>query len=604
MPQVINTNISSLNAQRNLNRSQESLMVSLQRLSSGLRINSAKDDAAGLAIAERFTTQIRGMNQAMRNANDGISLAQTAEGSLAELTNNLQRVRELAVQSANATNSATDRQALQSEVSQLVSEIDRVAQQTKFNGVSLLDGTFQAQQFQVGADANQTISIDSIQSARTSVLGGTITTSYSGTTLAGGAAPTSSLSAGDLIINGRDVGAVSQDARLIANAINAQSGMTNVTASVSASSSGALGSFSGLTGTAGGGATYTLSVGGVNIVNNQAITSLSSSGTDLNAFTTVTGTTAGLATYTLDVEGVTLVSAVDPQVTTIDAAYIDSALATNAGALTTAGVTVTGSVVGGDLQLTKSDGSALNITQTFAGDAGAGFTTLGAGLSTYNPTYSPNIDGAYIDGQVTANAAALSAAGISYTGTAAAGTLSFSKADGSNMVLTETLGGDAVGGFASLGGGTVTDYGTITLNGTGADGITISGANPSNAGANITAGNSQTAVATDNVSGSVGSIDITTVDGANAALSIVDNALTQINSSRAALGAYQNRFSSVVASLQTVSENLSASRSRIMDADFAAETASLTRAQIMQQAGVSILAQANAVPQLALHLLQ
>lgn len=157
MPQVINTNIMSLNSQRNLNSSQNALQTSLQRLSSGLRINSAKDDAAGLAIAERFTSQIRGLDQAVRNANDGISLAQTAEGALAESGNILQRIRELSVQSANATNSASDRQALQAEVSQLVSELDRIASSTEFNGQKLLDGTFGTAIFQVGANANQTI---------------------------------------------------------------------------------------------------------------------------------------------------------------------------------------------------------------------------------------------------------------------------------------------------------------------------------------------------------------------------------------------------------------------------------------------------------------
>lgn len=157
MPQVINTNIMSLNSQRNLNSSQDALQTSLQRLSSGLRINSAKDDAAGLAISERFTSQIRGLDQAVRNANDGISLAQTAEGALSESGNILQRIRELSVQSANATNSASDRQALQSEVSQLVSELDRIASSTEFNGQKLLDGTFGTATFQVGANANQTI---------------------------------------------------------------------------------------------------------------------------------------------------------------------------------------------------------------------------------------------------------------------------------------------------------------------------------------------------------------------------------------------------------------------------------------------------------------
>src|SRR3989338_4100324 len=142
MAQVINTNIASLNAQRNLARSQATLNTSLQRLSSGMRINSAKDDAAGLAISERFTAQIRGLNQAVRNSNDGISLAQTAEGALGEITTNLQRIRELAVQSANATNSASDRAALDQEVQQRLAEIDRIAAQSSFNGQKVLDGTF------------------------------------------------------------------------------------------------------------------------------------------------------------------------------------------------------------------------------------------------------------------------------------------------------------------------------------------------------------------------------------------------------------------------------------------------------------------------------
>jgi len=171
--QVINTNVASLNAQRNLSTSGSQLATSLQRLSSGLRINSAKDDAAGLAISERFSTQIRGLNVATRNANDGISLAQTAEGAMAEIGNNLQRIRELAVQSSNATNSATDREALQKEVAQLQSEIQRVATQTEFNGTKLLDGSFTGQAFQVGANAGQLISVNAVTNAQTSALGDT-----------------------------------------------------------------------------------------------------------------------------------------------------------------------------------------------------------------------------------------------------------------------------------------------------------------------------------------------------------------------------------------------------------------------------------------------
>ncbi len=157
MPQIINTNVMALNSQRNLNRTQGSLATSLQRLSSGLRINSAKDDAAGLSISERFTSQIRGLTVAARNANDGISLSQTAEGALQEVSNILQRIRELSVQSVNATNSPSDRQALQLESGQLTSELNRIAKSTEFNGQKLLDGTFGTALFQVGANANQTI---------------------------------------------------------------------------------------------------------------------------------------------------------------------------------------------------------------------------------------------------------------------------------------------------------------------------------------------------------------------------------------------------------------------------------------------------------------
>ncbi|TYT26301.1 flagellin [Luteimonas viscosa] len=171
MSSVINTNVMSLNAQRNLTASGADLATSLQRLSSGMRINSAKDDAAGLAISQRFTTQIRGMDQAARNANDGISLSQTAEGAMAEIGNNLQRIRELAVQSRNATNSASDRAALNAEAQQLKAEVDRVAGTTNFNDVKLLDGSFQNQSFQVGANQGETIDIAAIANAQSSALG-------------------------------------------------------------------------------------------------------------------------------------------------------------------------------------------------------------------------------------------------------------------------------------------------------------------------------------------------------------------------------------------------------------------------------------------------
>jgi len=238
MASIINTNINSLNAQRNLSSSQTSLATSMQRLSSGLRINSAKDDAAGLAIADRMTSQIRGMNQAVRNANDGISLAQTAEGALGEVANNLQRIRELAVQSSNATNSSSDRVALNAEVTQLVSEIDRVSKQADFNGTKLLDGSFNSQIFQVGANAGQTISVNKIANTTAAALGNV----KFAAAVVGGTPLTAAGSFSGMTVNGVTIDSVTlatgvtapEAGKAFAAAINAKMGETGVYATVAA----------------------------------------------------------------------------------------------------------------------------------------------------------------------------------------------------------------------------------------------------------------------------------------------------------------------------------------------------------------------------------
>ena len=234
MPQMINSNIASLNSQRSLNGSQGALNTALQRLSSGLRINSAKDDAAGLAISERFNAQIRGLNQATRNANDGISLAQTAEGALGEVANNLQRIRELAVQSRNATNSTSDRNALNAEAQALKAEIDRVASTTAFNGVKVIDGSFTNAAFQVGANAGETITVASLVNAQSASLG-----TYSAAQVTGAAASAfTAVTAGDLTINGTSVGAIAADtnaanrANSVASAVNSYSSQTGVYATI------------------------------------------------------------------------------------------------------------------------------------------------------------------------------------------------------------------------------------------------------------------------------------------------------------------------------------------------------------------------------------
>lgn len=296
MPQVINTNIASLNAQRNLNSSQSALQTSLQRLSSGLRINSAKDDAAGLAISERMTAQIRGLNQAARNANDGISLAQTAEGDLVQIGNNLQRLRELSIQSANASNSSSDRAALNAEASQLISEIDRVASNSQFNGVKLLDGSFTSQTFQVGANntANDRVTISSIASAKSASLGqhsltadGTVTGNVVAAATNGIGAETDltiTTSAGttSAISYAADAGA---DA--IATAINNAANSIGVTATASNSTT--------LSGLSGAG-TVTFNLNGQAV--SAAVTDKNDLSSVVSAINGVAGTTGVTATFT------------------------------------------------------------------------------------------------------------------------------------------------------------------------------------------------------------------------------------------------------------------------------------------------------------------
>ena len=390
MALTVNTNIASLTSQRNLAGSQGALSTSLERLSTGLRINSSKDDAAGLAISERFTSQIKGLNQGVRNANDGISLAQTAEGALGEVTNNLQRIRELAVQSSNATNTAADRTALQAEVSALVSEIDRVSNQTAFNGTKLLNGGFAGAVFQIGANAGDSITINSIANSTASNLG-------------------------------------SETTHAIANAAKI-SGITNLSA---------------------------VAAGDI----------------------TISGTNAAGEDY--DVSIVAIASA---------ATYQERA----------------GQVV-----------AAIN--DKF------GETGVQAYITSSNQLVLQSQDNAFV-----LSGAQMSAASVGISG--------------------------AVAGTAATTG--------------------------------------------------VSNLSVSTYSAAQIAIALVDDALSTVNSTRSTLGATQSRFESAVSSQLTTAENLSASRSRIMDADFAQETANLAKAQILQQSGIAMLAQANAIPQNVLALLQ
>ena len=481
MALTINTNIASLNAQRNLGKSQGTLNKSLQRLSSGLRINSAKDDAAGLAISNRMASQVRGLNQAARNANDAISLAQTAEGALQESSSILQRVRELSVQSANDTNTDSDRVSIQAEVSQLISELDRIATTTAFNGKNLLDGTMGTSIFQVGANAGQTISM-SINSALAADLG----------------------TAGDVVPGGTFTGAGS-----ITDAVAAdQTALT---------------------------------------INNVAIDNLGA-GVQVGSAKTLavainaalTGVTATATETTFDLGAVT-------------------AQAVAGNALTAGDFAINGTDILGAL-----DGGSATFAQDFADLINAQKTTTGV------------------------------------TATLEGGTMILSDASGGNIQITAD--GDAFG-ISPFAGAQAdisaaeasTSYGGISLVSTGELEINVAAA-----GGGTTMG---TGIYHDTTV-TMANVDISTQSGANSAIASIDIALSELDSFRGELGAAQNRFESTIANLQNVSENISAARSRIVDADFAAETASLTKSQILQQAGVAMLAQANQLPQTVLSLLQ
>ena len=532
MASVINTNVMSLNSQRNLSKSQNALSTSLQRLSSGLRINSAKDDAAGLAISQRMTAQIRGMNQATRNANDGISLAQTAESAMGEATNILQRVRELSIQSANATNSSTDRAALQQEAGQLLEELDRISTTTEFNGTKLLDGNFTTQQFQVGANANQTIGL-SVDGMRTSQIGATATATSDVATqdvgteeaAAGGVTPAFANAAytgvDENAIDGTTSGVVINSTTVAATSGYAVTG-DNYRDSTSAYAKAA-------------------AINGSEVAGVEATaTTEADFAAETGGFTSSTLAGTDTATYSLAINGQAIVTGQTFTATGGDISMDDMVTAINAASADTG---VVASNNAGALKLVAEDGRNIEIDEDFT----------------------------FVDGD------------------AADSTGSFNTAFSDYALVDNTSATDSGGVIAA---NTQTYRGTVTLE--SSSDITL----------NVGAANLGMSASIHSATGSMDNVDISTVDGANLALSRVDSALDQINSSRASLGALQSRFETTVSNLQSTSENLSAARSRIQDADFAMETANLTRNQILQQAGTAMLAQANSAPQSVLSLLQ
>ncbi len=485
MSLVINTNISSLNAQNNLSKSQSALAQATERLSSGLQINSAADNAAGFAIATRFQTQIGGLATASNNASDAINLAQTAGSALDQVTSNLQAIRDLAVQAASGN---TDRTAINTEVQQRLAEITRIANQTSFNGTDVLNGSASTLSFQVGADVGQVINVNLGQGVTTSQIGQVASTAGSSlSTLFAANSGGLTLAAGALTVNG-----------------------TSVT-----------GNFS--------------------------------------------GTNAGTA----------LATAIN--------AAAGSTIATFSG---------------GQLSFSNSGTSAITIAGTSAASLGMP-TTVAAATGTGTPT--PGTATTSGTGLATALAAPAKAAGLTLgsgdlniDGTSITGTFN-SAQDLVDAINAATYGSNNVSAAVNANGG---------LNLYSSSAMTIYGNQAAAVTGVTSAGTTSSAAATIATSGSLQGSDVLSVDDANALISRVDAALSSVSTFSSTLGAIQNRFQSTIATLSAQSTNLQASQSSIQDANFAQETANLSKAQVLQQAGISVLATANSQPQQILKLLQ
>ena len=639
MALYINTNIASLYAQNNVANSQSALATSIQRLSSGLRINSAKDDAAGMAIAARMTSQIGGMNQAAQNANDGISMAQTAEGALAQVTNDLQTMRNLAVQAANGTNSSSDRASLQANISQLQQDISQIASNTQYNGLNLLDGSLSNVQFQTGANAGQTINA-TIGNASANSIGDNTASSATGTTstsMNAAAAPLAAIGVNQfasqtltISANGQTLTvpptaafAANTTAYAIAQQVNSQASASGVPIQAVATS------YAKLSGFTAGNVSLTLqgtptATGAANPVTISATlsssTSVSGLAAAINAASSQTGITA-VADNTAGTIVLTQNNGYDIGVTNTSA---------SAGVLKFSGADSTGTALGVPQTLGAGNlGSATAATYLSAAYAPV-TNTITTGT---NDTLTTSVNGVAKTVTLAAGTYATAASFVSAQAGlfAAQGMTLTTDTTGTKLLVTVPSVGPTLSTLAAFAGNATTVAGAAAgfTGGTATAAVLTAPAGTSSAvvggevdfhssssfavTSSLAAGNAGAFLATA-ASGSsalkaVNTIDVASVTngvptGANAAVYIVDGAINTINGLRAQLGALQNRFTNAQSALTTTSTNMQQARSRIQDTDFAAETANLTHNQILQQAGTAMLAQANALPNSVLTLLK
>jgi flagellin len=613
MSLVVNTNISSLTAQRSLAESDYLLETAMERLSSGKKINSASDDAAGLAIVERMTAQINGLNMAIKNANDGISLTQSIEGALVEVTDMLQRLRELSVQAANDSNTGTDRRYIQEEVSLLLAEITRVSTNTRYNGERVLDGSFVNKSLQVGTEGGEKIQI-SVNNVAASALGNQFKLSAGRAALSG----SSALLAGnnttqdDIIINGKTMSrtinvATGDSAKQIAAKINVETGNTGVTALAKTyarftSSSSTDGTFK-----------VTFTSGGVDYQTGNFVMSSGNASDAVSKINEISGSTGVVASVTSDnkvllhdsdgddivMRVTTYPSGVTADVTSYDfygTSAIGSAVSLGSGneygrvvgQMIAQGpenfsISQTGSASAAEI-VSFADGDLVDMANGVANaGSGEGKTANGAtGADTYDLTdhtfTNPTLLTVYQDTNE-GNGATIVITGTGTDGSAITETFTLGNVQ---QTLTGTKLFATVTSMTYSDGDAGADAGVLTIG---------------------TAPNGQWATGASSLS-ALGNINLQTQQGSNDAILVIDGAIEKVSSMRAYLGAIENRLEHTVSNLMNVAENTADSRSRIYDADFSVESANLAKAQVLQQVGAAMLTQANARPQLVLQLLQ
>ncbi|MEH6442286.1 MAG: flagellin [Oceanospirillaceae bacterium] len=576
MAMVINSNIQSLNAQRHLNNSLDAQNTATERLSSGLRINSAKDDAAGLAIANRMTSQVQGLNQAVRNANDGAALIQTAEGGLEETTNILQRMRELSIQSANGTYDVGNRDTLNAEVEQLKQEIDRISETTSFNGLNVLDGSLGEIDLQVGENANQTIALN-VEATSTNTLGGKSSDVVGAVHTEVGA----DLSDG-LAISAAGATVTINNQEITGTQLLAATDLDSLLKVFSDNVSGVeVGAFSELSATATG--TGVLDTG-----DSVTFTTLNADGTDTSYVISNTNNLQEVADKINKQSGGALTASITQDLSgnnrlSVGAENAESLTVAETGTTSLAALGIAAGTAQFSLTMNDTDssnGEGITVAYSAAADA--------AVLGIDERTASTITGSAVAIGVPAATAAGdivINGVEVAFTSIAT----NVNTIAAINAVSAET-------GVTADGGGGTTNITLTSANGKpielelSANGATITGLQEINSAKTET--------------GSVASIDITTAAGAQKAIGILDEAISEVSEIRGDLGAISNRLDYTTRNLSNISENAASARSAIMDADFAAESANLSRAQVLQQAGNAMLAQANSRPQQVLSLLQ